>query len=148
MAIIYVARLTRPDVHITTAYLATKAQHPKEGDYKAALRIISYLHGTTSYGIVVNCRELKFHLHCDASWASHHDGSSHTEWVLKLGESFLGSKSSKQRVGSPSSADAEIISTVDGLKNLNKQFAIFVKIISVLPRYCTNLQKQSKLNIC
>ena len=54
----YVARLTRPDVLLATAYLATKAQHPKEGDYKVALRIISYLHCTTSYGIVVNCREL------------------------------------------------------------------------------------------
>ena len=59
MAILYVARLTRPDVLLATAYLATKAQHPKEGDYKA-LRIISYLKGTTSHGIVVNCRELKF----------------------------------------------------------------------------------------
>ena len=49
MAIMYVARLTRPDVLLATAYLATKAQHPKEGDYKAALRIISYLHGTISY---------------------------------------------------------------------------------------------------
>ena len=39
-------------------------------------------------------------------------------WILKLGESFLGSKSSKQRVCSPSSTDAEIIATVDGLKNL------------------------------
>ena len=63
----YVARLTRPDVLLATAYLATKAQHPKEGDYKAALRIISYLKGTTSYGIVVNCCELKFHRHFDAS---------------------------------------------------------------------------------
>ena len=64
----YLEKLTRPDVLLATAYLATKAQHPKEGDYKAALRIISYLKGTTIYGIVVNCRELKFHLHCDASW--------------------------------------------------------------------------------
>jgi len=112
----YVARLTRPDVHLATAYLTTKAQHPKGVIIKR--RIISYLKGTTSYGIVVNCCELKFHLHCDASWVFHHDGSSHNRWVLKLGESFLGSKSSKQRVGSPSPTDGEIISIVDGLKNL------------------------------
>jgi len=137
----YVARLTRPDVVLATAYLATKAQHPKEGDYKAALRIISYLHGTTSHGIVVNCRELKFHLHCDASWASHHDGS-HTGWVLKLGDSFLGSKSSKQRVGSPSSTDAEIISTVDGLKNLKWLDNLTVEIglsLSICHLYQDNL---------
>ena len=35
-----------------------------------------------------------------------------------MGESYLGSKSSKQRIGSPSSTDGEIIATVDGLKNL------------------------------
>ena len=43
MAIIYVAGLNRSDVLLATAYLATKAQHPKEDDYKAVLRIISYL---------------------------------------------------------------------------------------------------------
>ena len=29
MSIMYVARLTRPDVLLATGYLATKAQHPK-----------------------------------------------------------------------------------------------------------------------
>jgi len=112
MAIMYLTRLTRPDVLLATAYLATKVQHPKEGDYKVALRIISYLKGTPSHGIVVNCREHKFHLHYDASWTSHNDFG----WVLKLGESFLGSKCLKQRVGSPSST-VKKLSTVDGLKN-------------------------------
>ena len=118
MSIMYLARLSRPDLLLATAYLATKAQHPKEGDHKAALRIISYIKSTINHGIKIDCKQLKFHLHCDASWASHHDGSSHTGWILKMGESFLGSKSSKQRIGSPSSTDAEIIATVDGLKNL------------------------------
>ena len=35
-----------------------------------------------------------------------------------MGTSYLGFKSVKQRVGSPSSTDAEIIAAVDGLKNL------------------------------
>jgi hypothetical protein len=35
-----------------------------------------------------------------------------------MGTSYLGCKSGKQRVGSPSSTDAEIIATADGLKNL------------------------------
>ena len=118
MSIMYLARLSRPDVLLATAYLATKSQHPNEGDHKAALRIISYLKSTINHGIQIKCTQFRFHLHCDASWASHHDGSSHTGWILKLGESYLASKSSKQRVGSSSSTDAEIISTVDGLKTL------------------------------
>ena len=39
----------------------------------------------------------------------HHDGNSHTGWILKMRKSYLGYKSGKQRVGSPSSTDAEII---------------------------------------
>ena len=66
----------------------------------------------------INCNELRLHLHCDASWSSHKDGHSHTGWILRMGQSYLGCKSSKQRVGSPSSTDAEIIATADAAKNL------------------------------
>ena len=51
-------------------------------------------------------------------WASYDDGSSHTGGILKLGQSFLDFKNSKQRVDSPSSTDADIIAAVDGSKNL------------------------------
>ena len=77
MSIMYLAHLSRPDLLLATANLATQAQHPKEGDHKAALRIISYIKSTINHGIKIDCKQLKFHLHCDASWASHH-GSSHT----------------------------------------------------------------------
>jgi hypothetical protein len=77
MAIMYLARLTRPDVLLAKSYLTTKAQQPTEGDHGPALRIVSYLNETIDHGIKIHCTELKFHLHCDASWASHHDGSSH-----------------------------------------------------------------------
>ena len=36
MAIMYIARLSRLDQLLATAYLATKSQHPKQGDHKAA----------------------------------------------------------------------------------------------------------------
>jgi hypothetical protein len=64
----YVVRLTRSDACLATAYLATRAQHSKEDDYKAALRIISYPKSTISHDIVVDCRDLKFHFYCDSSW--------------------------------------------------------------------------------
>jgi len=74
----YLARLTRPDVLLATSYLATKAQQATEGDHRATLRIVSYLNEAINHGIEIYCTELKFHLHCDASWASHYDGSSVT----------------------------------------------------------------------
>ena len=81
-----VARITQQDVFLATAYLATKAQYPKVGDYKAALLIISYPKSTTSQDIVVNCRELKFHQHFDASGHS-------TETVVVILDGSLNSAS-------------------------------------------------------
>jgi len=43
----------------------------------------------------------------------HLDGNIHTGWILKMGTSYLGCKSGKQRVGSTLSTDAEIIATSD-----------------------------------
>ena len=128
MAMMYIARLTRPDILLSISYLATKSQQPTDADYKNALRVLSYLKETSTYGIKIHCQELRFHLHCDASWASHHDGNSHTGWILKMGTSYLGCKSSKQRVGSPSSTDAEIIATADGLKNLKWLDSLTIEI--------------------
>ena len=118
MVMIYTTRLTRPDILLAISYLATKSQQPIEEDYKNVLRVLSNLKETSTYGITIHCQELKFHLHCDASWTSHRDGNSHTGWILKMGTCYLGCKSGKQRVGSLSSTDAELIATADGLKNL------------------------------
>jgi hypothetical protein len=52
MAIMYISRLSRPDLQLATAYLATKAKHHEEGDHKAALRIISYMSATINQYIM------------------------------------------------------------------------------------------------
>ena len=112
----YVVRLTRSDACLATAYLATRAQHSKEDDYTAALRIIFYLKSSISRDIVVNCRDLKFHFYCNSSWhltmmaAVTSDGSSKSE-------SFWGS-SAQNSTWDPSSSDKEIISIVGELKIL------------------------------
>ena len=60
MAIIYIARLSRPDLLLATTYLATKAQHPKEGAHKTALRIISYMRATINHGIKIACQRRRY----------------------------------------------------------------------------------------
>ena len=56
--IMYIARLSRSDLQLATAYLATKAQHPKEGDHKVALRIISYMKATINHEIKIASQKL------------------------------------------------------------------------------------------
>jgi len=42
MAMMYVARLTRPDVLLAISFLATKSQQPTDADYNNALRVLAY----------------------------------------------------------------------------------------------------------
>ena len=134
----------------STAHLTTKTQHLTKGNHRAAHRIESYLNEmmrTVNHGINIKCTELKFQWFqflC-ASWASHYDGSSHAGWILKFGYSFLGSKSSKQRVASPSYTDADIIATVDGWKYLKSLDNLFCEIglpIVICKLWRTNLKSE------
>jgi hypothetical protein len=113
MKLMYLARLTRPDILFSVTYLATKSQYPTSKDWKDAIRIVKYLYGTQTYGIHVNCTSLDMYAHCDASYGTHADGKGHTGFILSIGNtlSYLHARSVKQKVGSLSSTDAEIIAT-------------------------------------
>jgi hypothetical protein len=113
MKLMYLARLTRPDILFSVSYLATKSQNPTSQDWKDAIRIVKYLNGTQSHGIHINCSNLDIFAHCDASYGTHHDGKGHTGFILSVGNTFsyLHARSVKQKIGSISSTDAEIIAT-------------------------------------
>jgi len=114
MAMIHIARLTFY-LLLAKLYLATKSQQPIDYDYKNALRVlVSYLKKLESLFTVKIWNFILFMF-----W-SHHEGNSHTELILWMSTSYFGCISGKQRVGSPSSTEAEIIATwlADVLKNL------------------------------
>jgi hypothetical protein len=118
MSIMYLARLTRPDILLATTFLATKSQQPTQTDWNHLQRILRYLNGTQDYGVHIHCEELVTNAYCDASYGSHQDGSSHSGYIIKLGNSYLHAKSGKQKTGGTSSTDAELIASVDCLKTM------------------------------
>ena len=67
MAMMHVARLTRPDVPLAILFLVMKSQQPTDVDYNKALRFLAYLKATSNFGITVQCKELKLHPCYDAS---------------------------------------------------------------------------------
>lgn len=118
MSLMYIARLTRPDILLAVTYLATRAQHPTETDMAKIHRVLRYLKGTTELGVTIHCEDLRLHCHCDASYGSHPNGSSHTGYVVSMGstKSYVHARSGKQKTASLSSTDAEVIALVDCLK--------------------------------
>jgi hypothetical protein len=118
MKLMYLARLTRPDILYTVTYLATKSQNPTKRDWMNGLRVIKYLNGTRTHGIHINCIDLNTYAHCDASYASHPDGRGHSGYIFSIGKSFsyVHAKSGKQKVGTASSTDAEIVAAKECCK--------------------------------
>ena len=52
MALMYVARFTRPDVLMPVSYLASKSSKPSEEHMQKLIRVMKYLAGTADYGLV------------------------------------------------------------------------------------------------
>ena len=111
MKLMYLARLTRPDILFSVSYLATKSQNPTLQNYNDAIRVVRYLLGTSSYDIHIHCVDWNLYAHCDASYGTHHDGKRQSGFIFSLGStySYLFARSIKQKVGSLSSTDAEIL---------------------------------------
>lgn len=129
----YVARLTRPDILLPVTYLASRSHTPKMGDVIKIGRVLRYLKGTLHRPLIIKCKQLTLHCHCDASYGTHSDGKSHTGYVImadKNNPSLVSARSIKQKTTAISSTDAEIIAlttattTCIWLLNLYQELAV------------------------
>lgn len=111
MTLMYVARLTRPDILMAVTVLSTRCSKPTAQDMKHALRVLRYLRGTKGHGILIQCTNLNVHGSSDSSHNIHVDGKGHTGFVVSMGDSFsiVHVRSVKQKLTAQSSTDAELI---------------------------------------
>jgi hypothetical protein len=118
MSLMYLARLTRPDILMPVTYLASRSHVATQEEWKAGVRIVRYLKGTLTLGVIINCTSLDLHLVCDAAYGYHSDNKGHTGYVITLGknQSFLAVKSNKQKLVATSSTEAEVYAMCDCVK--------------------------------
>jgi len=101
--------VTRPDISYSVHMLAQFIQTRVQEHWDAALRVVRYLKGTPSQGIIlrVDC-DLQLYGWCDADWATCPlTRRSLTGWIVFLGNSPISWKTKKQHTVSRSSAEAE-----------------------------------------
>jgi hypothetical protein len=101
-------------------FLTTRVSAPNNEDWAKADRVIKYLRGTLDYCLHLSGTSGKSETpivcaYIDASYAVHRDAKSHTGVVITLGGGAIYCKSSKQKVVSKSSTEAELIGVSDGL---------------------------------
>ena len=121
MTLMYLARLTRPDILLAVTHLASKAHCATVSDRTHLKRVIWYLDKTLDLGVYIHCTELSYHCHCDASHVAHDlkgSGRGHTGYVISMGpeHSYVHARSGKQKIATNSSTEAEVVALVEALK--------------------------------
>jgi hypothetical protein len=125
--LLYLAKRTRPDTLLPVSFLTTRVQAPDEDDWLKLERVLKYLNGTPDFGICLKADSpTKILAHIDASYGVHIDGKSHSGMFVSLGSGPIMVKSSKQKIVTKSSTEAELIALSDqsGLVIWSRDFLV------------------------
>jgi hypothetical protein len=112
--LLFLAKRVRPEILPAVIFLTTRVKGPDTDDDKKLTRILSYLHCQPS----LHLRLTGSHVNSpgcfvDASYAVHGDFKGHTGGFISLGGGAIHVKSSKQKINSKSSTEAELIALSD-----------------------------------
>jgi len=117
--LLYLAKRTRPDILFAVSFLVTRVKEPTQGDYAKLMRVLKYLHGTRDLDLQLSAdKHINISAYIDASYAIHSDFKSHSGIYVSMGRGPIYCNSSKQRINSKSSTEAEMIAVSDGLNHV------------------------------
>ena len=115
---LYLAHRTRPDVLLTTNFLATRVSSPTTVDKDKLIRLLRYLFGTKD-------RTLNFYpkgnrieeisTYIDVAFGVHEDAKSRTGSYISVAGCCIRAKSSKQKLVTKDSTEAELVGASDDI---------------------------------
>ena len=109
MKAMFLCKRARPDIEPAVSYLSTRTSKPNESDWLKLLRMMSFLKGTRDDVLTLEVSDLQvLFWYVDAAFAVHQDMKSHTGIIFTLGKGAIISGSTKQKVNSRSSTEAEL----------------------------------------
>ena len=114
--ILYLAKKTRPDIQVAVSFLSTRVQQPTIDDWKKLGRCIRYLSSTRDLVLTLEANiDGIIQWWVDASYAVHPNMRSHTGAPMTLGKGSPFSMSSKQKINTRSSTEAELVGVNDAM---------------------------------
>ena len=109
MSLMYIARLTRPDILMPVTALSTRNADPTDADFANLLRIVRYLAGTTDIGLEFDGNvAVSPAIYADASHNIYPDARGHAGMIITLGSAPILSRSFKIKYVSRSSSETEL----------------------------------------
>jgi hypothetical protein len=119
--LLYLTKRVRVDALLPVAFLCTRVKAPTEDDGLKLTRLLKYLNGTVSSVLVLRPKAvMRLGGYIDASWGCHHDGKGHSGLVITLGGCTVMCMSSKQKLVTRDSTEAELVALSDKCMNVLK----------------------------
>ena len=119
MKAMFLCKRGRQDIQPGVAFLATRTAEPTEQDWKKLKKMMNFLKATKNDVMSISCDDTEtICWYVDAAFAVHPDMKSHTGANMTLGGGVVTSVSTKQKVNSRSSTEAELIGLDDVLSKI------------------------------
>ena len=114
--LLYLSKRVRPDLLTAIAYLSTRVQCSTEDDWSKLERVLKYLNKTKDLVLTLKCNSpMTILASIDASYAVHRDLKSHSGISISFGSGTIYAESTKQKLVTKSSTEAELVALNDGL---------------------------------
>jgi hypothetical protein len=117
--LLYLAKRVRPEILPAVSFLTSRVLEPTEQDREKLNRVLSYLNYCPHLGIGLSSEDsVKILGYIDVSFASDKDFKSRTGVVISLGRGPCYTDSSRQKLNTKSSTEAELVGASDGSGNI------------------------------
>ena len=114
MKLMYMCKRVRGDALLPVLYLSTRVKSPNTSDENKLKRLVGYLKRTRDRRKVITTTKIeRVEMYIDASFSSHTDGAGHSALVTFVGTTATILKSSKQKMGTKNSTEAELVALSD-----------------------------------
>ena len=111
---VYIYKHAIPDLEPALSLLCTRMSKPSIGDEKKSFRVLDYLKETVDDVRVIEAKSLdKLYMWVNASYAVHPNTRLHTRGAISFGKGIILSRSSKQKLNTKSSMEAELVAVSD-----------------------------------
>jgi hypothetical protein len=110
---LYLAKRSRPDILTAIGFLTTRVREPTEQDRQKLSRVLKYLNDTRELCLTLERADGPCAAYVDASFAVHSDKKSHSGFAATVGKGAVLCASSKQKLTTKSSTEAELVAVSD-----------------------------------
>ena len=110
--LLYITKRSRPDIETAVAFLTTRVSKSDIDDLKKLKRVLSFLHQTKDDVRIIGAKSVQeLYTWVDAAFAVHNNMRSQTGGAMSFGYGMIHCRSSKQKLNTKSSTEAELVGT-------------------------------------